>query len=95
MTFYLTRIQRLNMTPQEERSQTQRRRHTLTRQEIKVLGLTNKVNNNGKELKKMIAIIIITTKTEEASNIHPDIKMIKEDPQRTGNSRTGGMKTTI
>ena len=95
MTFYLTRIQRLNMMPREDRSQTQKRRHTLTRQAIKVLGLTNKVNNNGKELKKMIAIIIITTKTEEASNIHPEIKMIKEDPPRTGNSKTGGMKATI
>ena len=40
----------------------------------------------------MIAIIIITTKTEEASNIHPEIKMIKEDLPRTGNSKTGGMK---
>ena len=81
--------------PLEEHSQTQKRRHTLTRQVVKVLGLTKKVNNNGKELKKMIAIIIITMKTEEARITHPDIKMIKEDLPRTGSSRTGGMKATI
>ena len=95
MTFFPTRIQRLNMMPLEERSQTQKRRPTLTRQVAMVLGPTNKVNNNGKELKKMIAIIIITMKTEEARIIHPDIKMIKEDLPRTGSSRTGGMKATI
>ena len=83
------------MMPLEERSQIQKRRHTLIRQEVKVLGLANKVNNRGKELKKMIAIIIITMKTEEAKIIHPDIKMIKEDLPRTGSSRTGGMKATI
>ena len=72
---------------QEEPTLIQRRRHILTSQLVKVLELISKVNNNGKELRKMMASTIIITKIEEERNISTAIKMNKENVPSIGRNR--------
>ena len=77
------------MMHREEPTLIQRRRHILTSQLVKVLELISKVNNNGKELRKMMASTIIITKIEEERNISTAIKMNKENVQSIGRNRIG------
>ena len=84
--------QRLSMMHREGPTLIQMRRHILTGQVGKVLGLISKINNNGKELRKMMASTIIITKIEEESNISTAIRMKKEDVPSIGRNKIGGMK---
>ena len=67
----------------------QMKRHILTGQVDKVLELISKINNNGKELRKMMASTIIITKIEEERNIITAIKMNRENVPSIGRNRIG------
>ena len=84
-------IPRPSMMHREEPTLTQRKRHILTRQVVKVL--ISKVNNNGKELRKMMANTIIITKIGEDSHSHiiTAMQKIKKDVPSIGRSKIGGM----
>ena len=92
MTSFPIATPRPSMMHREGPTLIQRKRHILTRQVVKVSELISKVNNNGKELRKMMASTIIITKIEEEKNISTAIKMIKEDVPSIGRNRIDGTK---